>query len=374
MRIGFDAKRITHNATGLGNYSRFVVNALSEFYPDNEYILYSPSPGKEGLRNRIHPSPNVHFSYPRTFLGKKASFLWRSGFIAKRLSKEGVDLFHGLSNELPWGLKSRGIPSVVSIHDLIFLRYPQYYKPIDRLIYAYKFRKACEEADKIVAVSEMTKQDIGRFFHIHESKIEVVYQNCDMIFSQTTSDAQRAFVREKYRLPEKFILCVGSMEERKNLLLAVRALKSVKGDIPLVAIGKETEYTSKVKSYIQENHLSHRAMLLHDVPFQDLPAIYQMASVFVYPSFFEGFGIPIVEALWSGVPVIAAKGSCLEEAGGDDSIYIDPHNASELASAINNILDSNSLSEIMIRSGKEYALKFSDSSIAPKLMDVYKNC
>lgn len=175
MKIAFDAKRITHNATGLGNYSRFVVNSLSTSFPEHIYQLYTPGKGKEALRKRIEERPSVSFHYPEGRFDKLFPSLWRTSGLTATLRKEHVDLFHGLSNEIPMNLKQNGIPAVVTIHDLIFLRYPQLYKPIDRSIYTYKFKQACLRSDKIIAISRQTMRDIRDFFHIPESKIEVVY-------------------------------------------------------------------------------------------------------------------------------------------------------------------------------------------------------
>lgn len=370
MKIGFDAKRITHNATGLGNYSRFIVNILSAFYPENQYCLYSPSSGHEYLRKQIKEARQVSFHYPpSTFFNIKA--FWRSWGIASDLRKDGIEIFHGLSNELPFGLKRTGIKTVVTVHDVIFLRYPQFYKWIDRKIYTYKFRKACEGADKVIAISEMTKRDIINFFHIDEQKIEVVYQGCDKSFASVVSTEQKNKVREKYGLPQRFILNVGSIEERKNLLLVVKALKEIE-NVSLVAIGKKTPYVEKVDRFIKENNLSTRVMLFHNIPFTDLPAIYQSASLFVYPSFFEGFGIPILEALTSGIPVIAAKGSCLEEAGGPGSLYVNPKDEKEMAQKIRQVLASPELSSRMVDAGKEYLRNFTDEVLAGKLMEIYR--
>ena len=315
MKIAFDAKRITHNATGLGNYSRFVVNSLSASFPEHIYQLYTPGKGKEALRKRIEERPSVSFHYPEGRFDKLFPSLWRTSGLTATLRKEHVDLFHGLSNEIPMNLKQNGIPAVVTIHDLIFLRYPQLYKPIDRSIYTYKFKQACLRSDKIIAISRQTMRDIRDFFHIPESKIEVVYQGCDPIFGQAVQEDVKSSVREKYQINGPYILYVGSIEERKNLLLLVKALKALKEDISVIAIGKHTPYTDTVETYIRENNLSGRIRILTHIPFNELAAFYQMATLFVYPSFFEGFGIPILEAQLAGIPVIAATGSCLEEAG-----------------------------------------------------------
>lgn len=373
MKLAFDAKRITHNGTGLGNYSRFVVNALADGFPNNSCHLYSPDKGKDHLRALVPERENVIYHYPGSSpLGALSKDWWRTYGIVRDLKREKPDVYHGLSNELPFGLAKAGIPSVVTIHDLIFVRHPQFYKPVDRAIYNFKFKKACLLADKVVAVSEMTKKDIIQIYGIPEEKIEVVYQGCNASFAQPVKQDKLYEVKHKYRLPEVFILNVGSIEPRKNLLLIVKALKQMGKDIPLVAIGKRTPYADVVEQYVRENNMEGQVTLLSNIPFEDLPAFYRLASLFVYPSFFEGFGIPILEALNSGTPVIAATGSCLEEAGGPDSVYVNPNDANDLSEKINLILTTSAQAEHMREAGREYAGRFQSEVIAGDLMEIYR--
>ena len=185
MKIGFDGKRAVQNFTGLGNYSRYILEILCKFYPQNEYILYAPRKrSNEKLSELLAQYPQAKMAYPSTSFGKKLSSIWRIWGISKQIEQEGVQLYHGLSNEIPLNVKKKGFKTIVTIHDLIFLRFPQYYKYIDRQIYTYKFRKACLNADKIIAVSECTKRDIIDIFQIQENKIEVVYQGCDESFKE----------------------------------------------------------------------------------------------------------------------------------------------------------------------------------------------
>jgi len=373
MNIGFDAKRITHNGTGLGNYSRFIVRILSEQFADNQYHLYSPSKGKVSLRSKVEKLPNVVLHYPSCFFYKMFGSMWRSGGLLPDLQRDEIQLFHGLSNEIPYGLHKKHIPSIVTIHDLIFMRFPQFYKPIDRRIYEKKFRRACLESDRIIAISEATKRDIIDFFGIEEQKISVVYQGCDPIFLQPVSKEEKQRIKNKYHLPEHYILNVGTIEYRKNLLSVVKAMTILQDqDIKLVAVGRKTPYTKEIEDYIQEKGLQSRIQLLHNVLWEDITAIYQSASLFVYPSLFEGFGIPIIEAIHSNLPVIAATGSCLEEAGGKASAYVDPENIEMLASSINAILSSPETIAKMIEESKTYVARFFDQQIAQELMSVYQ--
>lgn len=373
MRIGFDAKRAVANNTGLGNYSRYIIEILSEQFPDNEYLLYAPKRKDNPRLKAIMSRNNIRFVYPESRLHKLFSSLWRTRNIVSDLTKDNIDIFHGLSNEIPVGIRKTKIRSVVSIHDLIFLRYPHLYKPADRKIYRSKFLYACKNCDTVIAISECTKRDIISFFEIPADKIKVVYQGCDDSFSVKYLDEEKKKVKEKYDLPDRFLLNVGSIEERKNVLLAVKALRDTDPAIHLVAVGKYTPYVLTVKKYAEENGLEDRVRFLHDVSFIDLPKFYQLSELFLYPSFFEGFGIPIIEALNSEVPVIAATGSCLEEAGGPNSLYVDPNDAKALAENIRLVLNNADLRNTMIAAGKAYAEKFTPPPLAADLMQIYSD-
>lgn len=372
MRIGFDGKRAVQNNTGLGNYSRYIIDILSQYYETNEYIIYAPTQRENKALSKILEKRNIQTVYPATSFWRKCRSLWRVWGIKMQLKQDHLSIFHGLSNELPLSISKSGTKSIVTIHDLIFLRYPQFYTWIDRHIYAYKYRKACENSDRIIAISEMTKRDIITFWKIDEQKIDVVYQGCHPNFKLQASEKQKEEIREKYQLPQKYILNVGSIESRKNLLLIVKALEYIPDDIVLIAVGKRTPYTDTVEEYINSHKLNDRVHLLHNIPFQELPVLYQLAQLFVYPSFFEGFGIPIIEAIHSGIPVIAATGSCLEEAGGPDSIYINPNDEKELAEKINILLSSPEIVSTMIEKGRKYVERFSENVIAQDIMHVYQ--
>lgn len=372
MKIGFDGKRAVQNFTGLGNYSRYIADILCRFYPENSYVLYTPKHRKNSrLEELTGRCRQLSIKYPTKGLWKRLNSLWRIWGVTKQLKQEGIQLFHGLSNELPLNIHKSGVKSIVTIHDLIFLRYPQYYHLIDRLIYTYKFRKACENSVRIIAISECTKRDIIQFFHIPSSKIEVVYQGCDPTFEQPVGKDRKEEVRAKYQLPKRYILNVGSIEERKNALLAVQALLQLPQDLHLVIVGRRTPYTEKIESFVTNNGLASRVHIISNVPFGDLPAIYQSAEIFVYPSRFEGFGIPIIEALHSGVPVVAATGSCLEEAGGPDSIYVAPDDITGLANAFKTIDSDTEKRKSMIENGKVFAAQFSDQEQAKLIMNIY---
>lgn len=372
--IGFDAKRANANRTGLGNYSRFVIEALSKACGNSAYFrLYIPKRKANREFDAIAEMPNVEAMVPRGGLWQKLSAVWRTVRVAADAKCDDVVLYHGLSNELPMGLSRRGIRSVVTIHDLIFMRYPSYYKPVDRMIYEWKFRSACKRADRIIAVSECTKRDIVKFFGTDPDKIDVVYQGCDKMFSQPVGQSKRGEVAARYSLPGRYLLTVGTLEQRKNLMAIVEALALLPQDIHLVAVGRATPYTERVRSRIGELGLGERVHILSDVAYADLPAVYAGAEVFVYPSRFEGFGIPIIEAMSMGIPVVAATGSCLEEAGGESSRYVSPDDRWEMADAIKEIISDAELRRKMTDDGRRYVERFAPENIARGIMNCYRH-
>lgn len=381
MNIGFDAKRAYHNGTGLGHYSRTLVSSLAQYFPQHRYYLFNPKPGKFQLNDQ----PNLHEIRPSSFLHKTFSSAWRSSWVKKDFKKLKIDLYHGLSHEIPLGIQNAGVKSVVTIHDLIHERNPEQYNAIDVKIYNKKFRYACEHADKVIAISEQTKRDIIEFYKTPEEKIEVCYQSCNPAFAVNVSDAEKEVVKKKYDLPGQFFLYVGSVIERKNLLNICKALFLLRNDleIPLVVIGDGGKYKQQVKDYVKQNGLEHKVIFLSENPaakssatFQsaaDFPAIYQSAIAMIYPSFFEGFGIPVLEALWSRLPVITSNVSCMPETGGDAAAYVNPNSAEEIAAAMKKIYTDTATAIDMKEKGRLHAQKFTPQLCAERVMKVYES-
>lgn len=372
MNIGFDAKRFFLNQTGLGNYSRDLVRGLLEHYSNHDYFLYTPS-GEIDLRTKfLAGRDNTHIKYPQG-INKKLKSYWRSIKLEKDLDRDNIQVFHGLSHEIPKKGKDSKIKYVVTIHDLIFMRYPENYKAIDRKIYTKKVKYACENADVIVAISEQTKEDIINFLNIPADKIKVIYQTCADSFKTEISFTYANTVRKKYNLPENFILNVGTIEKRKNVAALVEAIGKSNTQLPLVVVGGHTPYLEEVEQMAAKYHLENQVAFIQNVSFLDLPAIYKMANLFVYPSVFEGFGIPILESLYCKTPVIAATGSCLEEVGGKSTLYCAPNDTDKMAELIDKVIESPDLHEKMREDGYLYAQKFSSKSQADQLMKVYNS-
>ena len=373
LTIAFDGKRAANNRTGLGNYSRHIIGLLAKFFPENRYLVFLTKENKnQQFKEILDQNPNIEIVLPKKGLWKKLSSLWRVFGISKEISEYENIIYHGLSNELPLTIKKTNAKSIVTIHDLIFLKFPKYYKFFDRKIYTYKFRKACENADKIIAVSECTKRDIVEIFKISPDKIKVIYQGCDKVFKTEISSETLLNVKQKYNLPDRFLLNVGSIEERKNALLIVKALPHLKEKLPLVIVGKRTKYTLEIEREAEKLGVNNLLHIFDKVPFEDLALIYHLAEVFIYPSRYEGFGIPIIEAINCGVPVVAATGSCLEEAGGPDCQYVNPDDEKALSAAIEKFLYDKEFCKKSVEQSKKYVQRFSEDNQAKQLMECYQ--
>lgn len=368
MKIGFDAKRAFMNKSGLGNYSRFILESLSKFQPEHAYFLFTPSENENLFSTKA--LNNFKIVVPHRPFDKVFRSYWRSKSVINDISSLSLNLFHGLSGEIPYGIENTKIKSIVTIHDLIFLRYPELYKATDRKIYKAKFINACKHANRIIAISEQTKADLIDFLNVPEKKIDVVYQGCHPRFLQECSISDFHRVTQKYQLPNEFILYVGTIEKRKNLLSVVKAIHRGKLNIPLVIVGRETNYAKQVKTYIHKNKLSD-IHFLKDVQDADLPSLYQLAKIFIYPSVFEGFGIPILEALYSKTPVITTHGGCFSEAGGNKSIYVNPMNYEEIASATIKLLEDEEYYLKVVDAGFKHAQQFNHKKLSEKLVKIY---
>ena len=335
----------------------------------------APDEGNPALVSQLQQDPRLTFCYPKadsSLFTLHSSLLWRSRGIVSDLLRDGVQLYHGLSGELPLGIRRSGIRSVVTIHDLIFLRHPEYYKWIDRKIYAWKFRRTLKEADCIIAISECTRRDIIHYGHVPAEKIKLIYQSCSTFFKQPVSEDVLQKVNARYELPSRYIINVGTIEERKNIALAVKALPLLPADLHLVIVGRRTPYADAVLQEADRLQVAHRVHILNGVPNADLPAIYQMAEACVYPSRYEGFGIPIIEAIQSGLPVVACTGSCLEEAGGPDSLYVSPDDAEGMADAIRRSLKGAEGRHERILRSQHYVHRFEGTDVAGQVLALYE--
>jgi glycosyltransferase involved in cell wall biosynthesis len=371
VRIGYDAKRLFNNFTGLGNYARFVVDGVAKRFPENEYWLYTPK-AKPHPETAPFLGPPFILRQPKSVWERSLSSYWRSVSLGSVAISDNIRLLHGLSNELPV-TKPPALKMVLTVHDLIFKRFPSYYKTVDRTIYSLKLRGSIGKADKIVAISEQTANDLKEFEKVSDDRVSVIQQGCQPAFHVRYPDADIDQVRNKYELPDQFILCVGTMEPRKNAVLLINALSIMREKVFVVIAGKATPYARELQNIVREKGVLPWVRFIYHIPYTDLPKLYQAATLFVYPSVFEGFGIPIVEAIASGVPVIASDTSSLTEAGGPHCMYTNPDNAEELAVMISQVLKDDQLRQTMISKSRDYIRRFEPAVIADQLMALYRS-
>jgi glycosyltransferase involved in cell wall biosynthesis len=368
-KIGYDAKRAFRNQAGLGNYSRNTLTALQKFFPQHNYILYTPDVRTDIFKE----NPLFDVRYPTSLFYKVFRSFWRNFALARTLQNDELDLYHGLSNELPSGIHKTGIPSVVTMHDLIFLNFPLWYKPVDRKIYLEKSKYACQVASKIIAISNHTREDLIKHLHVEPERIEVIYQSIsERYFFHSVSD-QVDDVLAKYNLPAQYLLTVGTIEPRKNQLSVIKAIYNKGLDIPYVIIGKPTPYLLELKEYIGTHRMREQVYILDNVPDIDMPALYQQAMCMVYLSHYEGFGLPVIEAMASGCPVIASSVSCLPEIGENAALYCEPNDDSSLGNLILKVMNDTSLRKELAERGRLRAKFFHPEERVTAVMNLYES-
>lgn len=367
MRIGYDAKRIFHNRTGLGNYGRDIIRILTEHSQVQKFYLFNTK--KSALESSV-ALERAEIIYPKG-IWKAFSSIWRLFGQWAQINRLGPDAYHGLSGEIPIQLKKNNIPKIVTIHDLIFLSHPHFYNIWDRFIYKFKFRYAVKTANHVVAISEQTKLDIIKFFKASSDKITVIYQGCNDAFKKTYSKEERLATQKKFNLPDEYVINVGTIQERKNALSVVKAIKGT--PYHLVLVGGEKNYAKKIHHYIEKNGLKEQVTFLKKIDVFELAMVYQNATVFCYPSLCEGFGIPIIEAMYSKIPVMVTAGGCFPEAAGPDAIYIEPFDITGIRKKLHWVFTHPEERQILAEKGYQYAQRFSDKNVGKNLTELYKS-
>lgn len=370
MHIGFDAKRFFHNATGLGNYSRSTILGLVKCFPEHRYFLYAARVSGEHCTTAAQQGLAVQKASPA---GNAFPALWRSFALPSAARRDRLDIFHGLSHELPFTSFPATTHTVVSVHDLLFLTHPHRYPQADRALYALKYRASCRRADLVVAISEHTAEEVRKYFGIPAGRIRVAYQSCDPAFTVRVDEARLQQLRRMYGLSGEYILFVGSLIPRKGVDTLLRALAALPSSIrPELAVVGAGPQEKDLRRHADTLGLAAGTRFLGRVPPADLPGLYQMAHVFAYPSEAEGFGIPILEALYSRVPVITSTGSCFREAGGDAALYAPPGDVPALTEVLERVVTDKSLRRDMVEKGAAHAENFRIEKTSARLMDIYK--
>ena len=372
LRIGFDAIRALHNTTGLGNYARGVLRGLYHATPQHALHLYSPKPAAAAFRD-FPAEIGAALHRPTDASTPVARATWRTFRLGRAAARDEMQLYHGLTHEIPRDLPRTGVPSVVTFADLIYEKHPEYFPLFDRWSYRWRYRWSARHADAIVAISAQTRDDLVECYGIDAARITVVPPARDAAFGIMAPNTERALVRAKYALPSEFVLSVGTLEPRKNHDVLLRSLANIRPAQapPLVLVGRDGGSMSALEATIRRLGLGERVVVRTDVSTPDLPALMQCASLFLYPSRVEGFGMPIVEALSAGVPVVATRGGCLVEAGGPGSRYVGGDDVDGWATAITELVADNAARASMRAAGHEHARHFDRGRVAARLLGVY---
>lgn len=371
--IGFDARYAPIEGSSRGSYARQLIAALAEAAPRRSYLrMYVAQSGTCRELERLAERHNVEVMAPDGSLWRKLKSLWRTWPIVRDLGRGDVELFHSLDASLPFGLARRNIRSVVTVHSLDFLAVASLYNPLMSLYRRLMLASAVHRADRVIAVSECVKRDIVRHFGIDSDKVDVIYRPCHPRFAAPIDAERLASTAACRLLPKRYILTVGTKGAKQNVVTIIESLQKLPSDLHLVIVGRATKYAKHLRHRAKLLGMEHRVHLLHDVEREEMPAIYRLATAYVHLARYEGFATPIVEALTVGVPVVAARGSSLEEAGGASSIYIEANDRSALVRSIEGILLDEELRSEMISGGREHVSRFRPEVMAYNVMNCYR--
>jgi glycosyltransferase involved in cell wall biosynthesis len=361
MRIGVDASRTTARwRTGTENYSLHLIRELVRLAPDHRFWLYfnqAPPPGlfAAGGEQRIIPFPR----------------LWTHVRLSWEVLRQPPDVLFIPAHVLPLLHPRR---SVVTIHDLGYYHYPQSHTPFQNLYLRWSTRYSARSAARLVVDSDATRQDLVRLCGVSPDRIEVVYPGRDESLAPVTAPALLAHVRARYGLAERYLLYVGTLHPRKNLVRLVEAFAGAARELDpalqLVLAGKKGWLYDELFSRIRQLGLEERVVLPGYVPPEDLPALLSGAIAFLFPSLYEGFGFPVLEAMACGTPVICSRASSLPEVAGDAALLVDPLDTAGLAAAICQIVRDEALRTCLAERGHQQVLRFSWSRSARQVLAV----
>lgn len=368
MAIYVDVSSAVHAKAGIGRYAGSLARALIECQPGRFALFYNRVRGTslpEGLE--AVPQRSVWAGYKPWRMAVWAGQLAGVGF--NRLVPD-ADLFHATEHLLP---PLRGVPTVLTVHDMIFRLFPEHQKRLNYWYLNATMPLYCRRADAIITVSESSKRDIAAHYNLDPTKVTVVYEAPAPEFVPVSQAAIEA-VRRRYGLPERFIIHVGTIEPRKNLTRLVEALHQLRDaglTIPLLVVGGKGWLYEGFFSRLEELDMRDAVRFPGYVPSADLPVLYNAATVAVTPSVYEGFGLPVLEAMACGTPVVSSCASSLPELGGEAARYFDPYNVEEMASTIRAAWTDGELRAEMREKGLAQAAKFTWAQAAEETLAVY---
>lgn len=365
MRIAIDATSIPAQRVGAGNYIFNLTQSLAELVQPDELVVFT-KPGD------FPPIPNVHViaTHHSTRIGR---ILWEQFPLRDQLRDLSIDVLHSPHYTMP--LRSK-CASVVTFHDMTFFMFPEMHQFYRKFFFRMMIRRSAQRAKAIIAVSDSTRRDILRLLNTDAGKVFTVHSGVAPHFRPIDDAGALARLRGSYHLPEKFILYVGELERRKNVPALVQAFKSlVDQGLPhaLVIVGPKGWMYNRLCQALASLDLTARVVFTGYVPEDELPLFYNAADLFAFPSIYEGFGLPVLEAMACGVPVVTSNVSSLPEIVGDAGILVDPRNVSALADAMLRILKDADLRRELSRRGRERAALFSWQRTAQETLAVYSS-
>ncbi len=372
MRIGIDARAIYKNLDGIGRYSLNLIRALAKIDHENEYIIFRNCIFDETIVN----SPN----FREVRIGFPALSLRTSFYLGRLVKKENVDIFHSLFFIAPlWGINNL----IVTVHDLMALNFPGFFSGRNFIAskYAYLFHKymiprTVSRSKKLIAVSNNTKNDLERSFGLNSDRVSVIHEAADPSFRKIEDTETLETYRRKEQLPENFILYVGNTKPYKNIRTLLEAFKLLKAtldtDCSLVIAGKRDRFYPSTLQTINELDLLPHVKFFDNFTEKELPLLYNLAKLFVFPSYYEGFGLPPLESISCGTPVIASNSTSLPEVLGNSAILVKPNNVNGFAKAIKDVLTDEGLRKQMSQKGITQSNKFSWEKTAKETLNVYK--
>ncbi len=356
--------------SGVGFYVLNLLNALAKMDSDDTYYIYTK---KEDQSLVAH---NACFNIiPCSTNNRLLRLGWEQIFLPRYIAQHKLDVFHSPHYTVPFRSK---VPTVATFHDMTFFTHPEVHEKSKVLFFRQMIPLAAEQANAVIAVSQSTKRDMVRLLDVPESKIHVVYEGIDSSqYRPVEQDQRMNQIKMEYNLPDQFIFFVGTLEPRKNIDGTIRAFKQVCDEIGrqygLVVTGAKGWNYHSLFTLVQELGLEENVTFTGYVREEDLPYLFSTASVFVYPSFYEGFGIPPLEAMACGTPVVASNVSSLPEVIGDAGLLVDPTKDNEIAEAVLQILTSEDLSKKLSTAGLARAQLFSWQKAARETIEVYES-
>jgi len=372
MKIAIDATILRSQNTGTGFYVINLLNGLMKYDKENEYIVFG---NKEIIKKFVFLN-NKNFRIENViFKNRIVRVLWQLFILPFKLKKLNVNILHSTNYITP--LFKFNLKFIVTIHDLTFIIFPEKFTIVKRLFFRFMVPIFIRRADKVITVSENTKNDIIKFLKVPKEKISVTFETYNECYDSEIKKEDSKKILDKYGINKNYFLFVGMIEPRKNILSILKAFIELDDELDedLVIVGKKGWYYREIEEFmenIKNKRLKNRIIFTGFVSEKELVSIYKNAEIFIYPSFYEGFGIPPLEAMVCGVPVITSNTSSIPEVVGDAAIKIDPYNYIELKEAIKVLKHNPQKKEEMSEKGKEQSKKFSSKKFAENTINIYK--